>query len=106
MRGSMHRYCVFASDGQISKCHGAQPGGGIHQLRSPSGVAVDPHGRAYIADSMNNRIVVLEPETLAPSLLSVEGGVIVPAALHLDTARGRLYIGEWGGQRRVVVLGV
>jgi len=36
--------------------------------------------------------------------VSVDGGLEDPLSLWYDKSRGRLYVGEWGGNRRVVII--
>jgi len=35
--------------------------------------------------------------------VSVDGGLMGPRSLWYDKSRGRLYIGEWGGGRVIVI---
>lgn len=92
------RYCVVDSAaGTAATCRG--------QFGTPVGIAVDTRSRAYVADYSRNKIAVLEPDAqLSASYLQIDGGVSHPYYLHIDRSRGRLYIGENGGTKRVVVL--
>jgi DNA-binding beta-propeller fold protein YncE len=58
-----------------------------------------------VADYYNNRIIALNPSlTAARQLpLPVDTRLQSPFALCFDESRGRLYVGENVGQRRVLV---
>ena len=59
----------------------------------------------FIADGSNNRILSIIRSTgcVQELALSVDGGILRPSGLCLDESRGRLYVGERGGQDRVLV---
>jgi DNA-binding beta-propeller fold protein YncE len=74
---------------------------------NPYSLAVDKQGFVLVADYSNNRIVVVNP-TLSearPLSLPIDANkpISQPLAMWLDESRGRLYVGEHGGQRRVLV---
>jgi len=58
-----------------------------------------------VADRDNNRILSINRSTgcVQELAVSVDGGIQIPFGLCLDESRGRLYVGEGGGQRRVFV---
>ncbi len=73
----------------------------------PYRLAVDSQGFILVADMWNNRILVLNP-TLSearplPLPLNETGVIKRPRGLWLDESRGRLYVGEDGGNYRVLV---
>jgi len=58
-----------------------------------------------VADRANNRIMSTNRslERGQALALSVDDGIQAPQGLCLDESRGRLYVVEYGGQRRVLV---
>ncbi|HWH93236.1 MAG TPA: NHL repeat-containing protein [Baekduia sp.] len=52
-----HRVAAFDTGGHLLASIGAGQGAGPGQLNFPYGVALDPQGRVFIADDMNQRIV-------------------------------------------------
>ena len=54
-----NRVAVFNTSGVFQGSFGSQGTGNI-QFRKPTGVAIDTQGRIYIADSLNERIQVLQ----------------------------------------------
>lgn len=54
--------CCYSGDGG--------PAAGA-QFFSPTGLAADPSGRVYIADTGNNAVRILQPATLAPAVTGV-----------------------------------
>jgi len=81
------------------------------QLNGPSGVAVDPSGTIYIADTNNNRIRVVTPDGLMYTLAGNgnagffgDGGMAIKAALHAPQgvavdSLGNFYIADTLDQR-------
>jgi DNA-binding beta-propeller fold protein YncE len=57
-----------------------------------------------VADSKNNRIVILNRSFSSALVLnvSVDGGMNDPCAVYLDKSCDRLYVGEYGGKRVLV----
>ncbi len=76
-------------------------------MNIPIGLAVDSQGFILVADSSNNRILVLNPTLTEarplPLPLNETGVIQWPRGLWLDESRGRLYVGETDGQYRVLV---
>jgi tripartite motif-containing protein 71 len=52
-----HRVAAFDTGGHLLASIGAGQGAGPGQLNFPYGVAIDPQGRVFVADDMNQRIV-------------------------------------------------
>lgn len=104
-RGALHRVCIFEADGQIVKSYGNKEGSGPGQLNDPRCIAVDERGCILVADYKNNRIVALNPSLTDARVLplSLDWSLQRPMSLYLDESRGRLYIGENDGERRVLV---
>ncbi len=81
---------------------------GVGPLRDPRDVVVSPNGRVYIADSGNDRILILDKHfNLLQVIEEFENGAEAsqfsqPTGLFV-TAEEKLYIADYGN-RRVVVL--
>jgi DNA-binding beta-propeller fold protein YncE len=82
---------------------GSKPG----QMNRPQSLVTDKFGYIAVADENNNKIIVLNPtfsEVRDFSLpLNDTGEINNPRGLWLDESQCRLYVGEWGGQKRVLV---
>jgi len=103
--GSLHRVSLVGVDGAVVRSYGGQKGSKLTQLNSPRGLAVDREGRVLVADRFNNRLLVIG-ESLSSAhemSVSVDGGLQGPYSLWYDQCRRRLYIGEWGGGRVIVI---
>jgi uncharacterized protein (TIGR03437 family) len=99
-----HRIYRVTRDGRISVVAGTGVAGAgeadepvsTAQLNAPAGLAVDPAGALWVADSGNNRVCKIDRGrlvTVVPSsLLSAPTGVAVDAA-------GNLYIADSGNRR-------
>ena len=106
-QGQVHG--VFKLSTSCAGCkngYGDQPGSGTGQMNSPRGLIVDEHGYVLVADRDNHRILVLNPSlTDARQFpLPVDAALRYPYSLALDRSRGRMYIGEHGGQNRLLVI--
>jgi len=101
----LERYCVVGLDGSAVKCYGSSYGSGVGQMNGPWGLTLNQHGTVFIADSNNHRVLMLNPSTFNATKLAVDGGLQTPYCVHYDKSRDQLYIGEYDGQQRVVVLG-
>jgi DNA-binding beta-propeller fold protein YncE len=102
-----NQVCLKSISGTVLNCFGTvAPGSGPGQLNYPLSLAVDRNGNIAVADYNNNRIIVLNP-TLSEARtfsLPINTGVIYgPRGLWLDESRGRLYVAESSGQKRVLV---
>jgi len=77
----------------------------VGQMKNPSSLAVTRNDNILVADSSSNRIVSINRSTgcVQELALSVDGRIRTPYGLCLDESRSRLYVGEWGGQHRVLV---
>ena len=60
-----------------------------------------------VTDENNNRILSMNSSLscVQQLALQVDGGMQRPQCLCLDESRGRLYVGDWSGSRRVLVFG-
>jgi len=105
-RYPLHRVSVVGLDGSVIRSYGNKAGSQPGQLNGPNGMAMyGEQGVVLVADYYNNRIMALNSSLSdARQLpLSVDGEVQCPMSLCLDEARGRLFVGEYDGQRRVLV---
>jgi len=64
------------------------------ELRMPTGIAVDPNGRVFVADSVRGRIFVFDGEGTYLSRFPQE--MVRPTGLALDPERDRLYAADTG----------
>ena len=114
------RHAVQLSSGDYAVSHVRPPGGvsvvgvdgkfvqryGQSVTSSEVGqMAVTKNDDILVADNGNNRIVLIKRSTGCTEELAlpVNGGIQSPRALCLDESRGRLYVGENDGERRVLV---
>jgi len=98
----LHRVSVVGLDGRVIRSYGNKRG----PWDNPNDMALyGKQGGVLVADCGNNRIMALNSSLSdARQLpLSVDGGVRRPWCLCLDESRGRLIVGEYGGQGRVLV---
>ena len=92
-------------DGQVIQSYGQSQTSVVGQMKNPSSLAVTKNDDILVADEGNNRILSIKKSTgcVQELALSVDGGIQRPEGLCLDESRGRLYVGECGGQCRVLV---
>jgi len=103
--GSLHRVCLVGVDGAVVRSYGGQAGSQLTQMNEPRGLAVDREGRVLVADQSNNRLLVIDQSLSSAHEMSVcvDGGLKRPYSLWYDQSRRRLYIGEWGDGRVIVI---
>jgi len=104
-RGKLHRVCLLDVQGAVVESYGGDEGSDLTRMSWPSGLAVDEHGNILVADQDNDRLLVLD-HSLANAhemSVSVDGGLKRPHSLWYDKSRGRLYVGEWGGERVIII---
>ena len=96
---------VVGVDGQVVHSYGQSQTSDVGQMKRPSSLAVTKNDDILVADTNNNRILSINRSTgcVQELALSVDGRIRAPRGLCLDESRGRLYVGEFGGQRRVLV---
>ena len=96
---------IVGVDGQVRQSYGKSHTSDVGQMKYPSSLAVTKNDVILVADQNNNRILSVNRSTgwVQTSALPVDGGIQAPRGLCLDESRGRLYVGEWGGQCRVLV---
>jgi NHL repeat len=94
--------------GQVVHTYRNQSVSDYDRLKSPRHLAVDRAGRILVADSRNNRIIVLNSTLEYAHELTVSvnnGGLFEPWSLSFDKSGDLLFVGEGGG-RHVVVLNI
>lgn len=94
-----HRVCLLESTGSILLSYGSQSGSGLGQLNWPCHVSADSTDdgeMVFVADSSNNRIVLLSGRM--QFVRGYVSSVSHPCRLHLERATRRLYISEFGGR--------
>jgi len=96
---------VVGVDGQVIHSYGQSQTSDVGQMKYPRSLAVTKNDDILVADQLNNRILSINRSTgcVQELALSVDDGIQEPFGLCLDESRGRLYVGEFGGQRRVLV---
>jgi len=97
---------VVGVDGQVVHSYGPSQTSDVGQMKNPSGLAVTKNNNILVADECNNRILSINRSTgcVQELALPVDVGIQTPYGLCLDESRGRLYVGEYGGLRRVLIL--
>ena len=98
----MNRVCEVDMTGRMLKAFGSKPGDGVGQLNAPLGVSLDDDERIIVADTYNQRLLLLNKQlmlqrvlvTWHPQSLSDVGG---PVRLHYDSHSGRLLVGLHNG---------
>ena len=91
---------------QVVHSYGQSQTSDVGQMKYPLGLAVTRNDNILVTDHDNNRIVSINRSKgrVQELALSVDGGIQHPLGLCLGESRGRLYVGEGGGQRRVLVV--
>jgi len=96
---------VVGVDGQVVHSYGQSQTSDVGQMKYPAGLAVTKNDNILVADQCNNRILSINRSTgcVKELALPVNGGIQEPLGLCLDESRGRLYVGEFDKQYRVLV---
>jgi len=96
---------VVGVDGQVIHSYGQSQTSDVGQMKYPRSLAVTKNDDILVADQGNNRILSINRSTgcVQELAVSVDGGIQIPCGLCLDESRGRLYVGEYDGQCRVLV---
>jgi len=96
---------VVGVDGQVVHSYGQSQTSDVGQMEYPSSLAVTKNDDILVADGVNGKILSINRSTGCVQALSVDDGIQVglPRGLCLDESRGRLYVGEAGGQYRVLM---
>jgi len=96
--------CVIKADGQV--VHTCKCEAGMN-LMYPTSVAVKKNDMIYVADSANDRILTMDSSLKSMKELTLradDASIHRPSGLCLDESRGRLYVGEYSGSYRVLVV--
>jgi len=103
--GSEHGVCLVDDKGAVVRSYGGACGSDLTTMNDPVGLAVDKHGNILVADSNNNRLLVLDPTLTSAREMSVlvDGGLEEPYSLWYDKSRGRLYVSEQDGNRLIII---
>ena len=116
---SLHSVFRISASGQLARFAGTTRKGfsgdggqaNAAQLNDPAGVAIDPNGTVYIADSGNNRVRRVTPDGIITTVagsgvagFSGDNGPAVTAQLNLPVAVavatiGQLYVLDFGNNR-------
>jgi len=96
---------VVGVDGQVVRSYGQSQTSDVGQMMYPKNLAVTKNDDILVADTDNDRILSINSSlgSIQELALSVDGGIHRPEGLCLDESRGRLYVGECGGECRVLV---
>jgi len=96
---------IVGIDGQVVRRYCPSPSSDLGEMKDPSRLAVTQNDDILVADSDNNRILLVNSSLSSARELAlpVDDGIQEPYDLCLDESRGRLYVAEWGGSHRVLV---
>jgi len=105
-RESLHRVCIVDGNGNIKQSYGGTRGSAtVGQLNVPYHLAVDNDEFLYVADSVNSRVLLLSPTlNFVREIVSRDQLKGNPWRLFLEVDSRRLYVAEWSGAGRVVVV--
>jgi len=96
---------VVGVDGQVLHSYDQSQASNVAPMRGPRSLAVTKNDNILVADQHNNRIVSLDSSLSSAHelVLPVDNAIKSPFGLFLDELRKRLYVGELGGEKRVLV---
>jgi len=95
----MNRVCEVDMTGRMLKAFGSAPGEDVGQLNIPFHLSLDDEERVIVADSVNNRVLLLNKQLMLQRVLvtwhprpgSHDAGY--PFRQHYDSHSGRLLVG-------------
>ena len=99
-----HRLVVMDFGGRVIRTVGSGQGAGKNQFSFPFGVAIDPQGRVFVADDINQRILRFGPQpdykyrARWGSYGTGPGKLAYPRAIASDSS-GALYVTNTGNDR-------
>jgi len=100
---NLYQVCVVGDDGKVTRRYGGQRGRYVGKLDCPYHLAVDKDSQfIFVADSYNYRVVLLSPKL--EFVHYVIEGLSHPLRLRYHQATRRLFVGESGGDVRVIQL--
>ena len=89
----LHRVCLIDSNGHVVKSYGGPKGSGTQQMNGPIHLAVDRNGFVFVADLINDRVLLLSPAlTFVREVLSRDQLKWKPLRIWLDSDIRRLYV--------------
>jgi len=96
-RAATSQFSIVNSEGQLVNGYAGDAG----EMNQPREFAVDERCRAFVADQLNNRILVVSLKNLSAYQLPlpVDCQLQGPCSIYYESAKGRLYIGEANGGR-------
>jgi len=96
---------VVGIDGQVVRRYCPSPSSDLGKMEYPAGLAVTKNDDILVADADNNRILLVNSSLSSARKLAlpVDDRIQRPLGLCLDESRGRIYVGENGGNYRVLV---
>jgi len=98
---------VVGVDGQVVRSYDQSQASNVGPMSCPRSLAVTKNDNILVADHSNNRILSLDSSLSSAYelVLPVDNAIQSPYGLFLDELRKRLYVSEFGGEKRVLVFG-
>jgi len=96
---------VVGVDGQVVCSYDQSQASNVGPMSGPASLAVTKNDNILVADHGNNRIISSDSSLSSAHelVLPVDNGMQWPFGLFLDELRKRIYVGEFGGEKRVLV---
>jgi len=96
---------VVGVNGQAVRSYDQSQASNVGPMSYPASLAVTKNDNILVADYGNYRILSLDSSLSSAYelVLPVDNGIQAPFGLFLDELRNRLYVGEFGGEKRVLV---
>jgi len=96
---------VVGLDGHVRRSYGRSHTH-VGRMKHSRCLAVTKNDDILVADHGNDRILSINSSlsSIQELVLPIDGGIQRPRGLCLDESLGRLYVGEFGGRCRVLVL--
>ena len=96
---------VEANGEVVRRCDHSQTSD-VAQTRYPRSLAATKNGDIFVADSDNDRILLIDSSVSSAEelTLAVDDGIQDLCGLCADESRGRLYVEEWGRKCRVLMV--
>lgn len=98
----LKRIQAFSLDGTFLGSFGGA-GFGAYQFKGPSGITHDASGRLYIADTMNDRVVIYDPATARPASESTKPTATITSPANNAILPGQTAIIQGGASDNVRV---
>ena len=100
---ALHRVSVVSEDGAVVRSFGGPAGSEAAPLNGPRGVTLDGRGNVVVADCRNHRLLLLNKDFSEDRECLLNKELSYPFSLWFDQKRNRLYVGEYGGGRVLVI---